>query len=216
MSACLVQPLENWRRSGRPRLKPPAEPLKQTPTPSSHVTRLLDGWRRGEANAADELFALVYDDLRALARRQLARLRPGQSLAPTALVHEAYLKFAERSAPAVVDRQHFLAIAARAMRFIVIDHIRRRQARKRDGAGGQDARSTEAAARTELTSIDLVAMNEALEELQALDARQAQVVEMRFFGGLELKEIATLLDTSERTIKRDWQRARAFLYASLR
>jgi len=102
------------------------------------------------------------------------------------------------------------------MRFIVIDHIRRRQARKRDGAGGQDARSTEAAARTELTSIDLVAMNEALEELQALDARQAQVVEMRFFGGLELKEIATLLDTSERTIKRDWQRARAFLYASLR
>jgi len=169
-----------------------------------------------QANAADELFALVYDDLRALARRQLARLRPGQSLAPTALVHEAYLKFAERSAPAVVHRQHFLAIAARAMRFIVIDHIRRRQARKRDGAGGQDARSTEAAARTELTSIDLVAMNEALEELQALDARQAQVVEMRFFGGLELKEIATLLDTSERTIKRDWQRARAFLYASLR
>jgi RNA polymerase sigma factor (TIGR02999 family) len=191
--------------------------LKQTPTPSIQVTRLLDAWRRGEANAADELFALVYDDLRALARRQLARLRPGQSLAPTALVHEAYLKFAERSAPAVVDRQHFLAIAARAMRFIVIDYIRRRQAQKRgDGGGGGGTQVTEVAAGTELTPIDLIAMNDALEELEALDARQAQVVEMRFFGGLELKEIAALLDTSERTVKRDWQRARAFLSASLR
>jgi len=179
------------------------------------VTRLLDAWRRGEANAADELFALVYDDLRALARRQLARLRPGESLAPTALVHEAYLKFAERSAPAVVDRQHFLAIAARAMRFIVIDHIRRRQAQKRDDGGG-DAPSVEAGAGTKLTPIDLIAMNDALEDLEALDARQAQVVELRFFGGLELKEIAAILDTSERTVKRDWQRARAFLYALLR
>jgi RNA polymerase sigma factor (TIGR02999 family) len=181
------------------------------------VTRLLDAWRRGDANAADDLFALVYDDLRALARRQLARLRPGQTLAPTALVHEAYLKFAERSAPAVVDRHHFLAVAARAMRQIVIDHIRRRQAQKRDdGGGGGGSPSTEIAARTELAPIDLLAMNDALEELGALDARQAQVVELRFFGGLELKEIAAILQTSERTVKRDWQRARAFLYASLR
>ena len=190
--------------------------MKQTPTPSIQVTRLLDAWRQGDATAADELFALVYDDLRALARRQLARLRPGQTLAPTALVHEAYLRFAERSAPTVVDRKHFLAVAARAMRFIVIDHIRRRQAQKRDDGGAGDVRSTEAAARTELTPLDLVAMNDALEELEALEARQAQVVEMRFFGGLELKEIAALLGTSERTVKRDWQRARAFLCASLR
>ncbi len=186
-----------------------------TPTPSIDVTRLLDAWRQGDAGAADELFALVYDDLRALARRQLARLRPGETLAPTALVHEAYLKFAERSAPAVVDRQHFLAVAARAMRFIVVDHVRRRQAQKRDDGGGV-AGSTEPAGRAELTPIDLIAMNDALEELEALDARQAQVVELRFFGGLELKEIATMLDTSERTVKRDWQRARAFLCASLR
>jgi RNA polymerase sigma factor (TIGR02999 family) len=189
--------------------------LKQTQTHSVGITRLLDAWRLGDANAADELFALVYDDLRALARRQLARLRPGQTLAPTALVHEAYLKFAERSAPAVVDRQHFLAVAARAMRLLVIDHIRRRQAQKRDDGGGE-ARATAAAARTELTPIDLMAMNDALEELETLDARQAKVVELRFFGGLELKEIAAILDTSERTVKRDWQRARAFLYASLR
>ncbi len=177
---------------------------------------MLDAWRQGDANAADELFALVYNDLRALARRQLARLRPGETLAPTALVHEAYLKFAERSAPAVVDRQHFLAVAARAMRLIVIDYIRRRQAQKRDdGGGGGGTQVTEVAAR-ELAPIDLIAMNDALEELEALDARQAQVVELRFFGGLELKEIAAILDTSERTVKRDWQRARAFLYASLR
>jgi len=190
--------------------------LTQTQIPRSHVTRLLDRWRLGDADAADELFALVYDDLRTLARRQLARLRPGQTLAATALVHEAYLKFAERSAPAVVDRHHFLAVAARAMRLIVIDHIRRRQAQKRDdGGGGVLAHSAEVA-RPEMVPIDLIAMNEALEELAALDARQAQVVELRFFGGLELKEIAAVLDTSERTIKRDWQRARAFLHASLR
>jgi RNA polymerase sigma factor (TIGR02999 family) len=188
--------------------------LKQQ-TPSIHVIRLLDAWRQGDANAADELFALVYNDLRALARRQLARLRPGETLAPTALVHEAYLKFAERSAPAVVDRQHFLAVAARAMRLIVIDYIRRRQAQKRDDGGG-GAPPVEAVARTELTPIDLIAMNEALDELEALDPRQAQVVELRFFGGLELKDIAAILDSSERTVKRDWQRARAFLYASLR
>ncbi len=189
--------------------------MKQPPTPVSHVSRLLDEWRLGNADAADALFAFVYDDLRALARRQLARLRPGETLAPTALVHEAYLKFAERSAPAVVDRHHFLAVAARAMRNIVIDHIRRRQAQKRDAGGGQ-VLSAELGARVEIAATDVIAINEALDELEALDARQAQVVELRFFGGLELKEIAAMLDASERTIKRDWQRARAFLSASLR
>src|SRR5688572_12916001 len=111
--------------------------LMPPPTSDSgdSVIRLLDAWRGGDAGAGDALFALVYDDLRLLARRQLARVRPGQTLAPTVLVHEAYLKFAERSAPAVVDRSHFLAVAARAMRLIVIDHIRRQQAQKRDDGG---------------------------------------------------------------------------------
>jgi RNA polymerase sigma factor (TIGR02999 family) len=189
--------------------------LTQTHSHPGDVTRLLDAWRHGDAKAADQLFTLVYDDLRTLARRQLARLRPGQSLAATALVHEAYLKFAERSAPLVVNRDHFLAIAARAMRHIVIDYIRRRQALKRDDGGVVVPISSNVAARTELAPADLIAMNEALDRLEAVDARQAQVVEMRFFGGLELKEIAAVLDTSERTVKRDWQRARAFLYVSL-
>jgi RNA polymerase sigma factor (TIGR02999 family) len=192
-----------------------AQPLMPPPTRPT-ATQLLGAWRQGDANAADALFACVYDDLRALARRQLARRRPGGTLAPTALVHEAYLKFAERSAPAVVDRHHFLAVAARAMRNIVIDHIRRRQAQKRDDGGGLVALPAEVAARAEMAPSDVLAIHEALEELQGLDPRQAQVVELRFFGGLELKEIAAVLDTTERTVKRDWQRARAFLYASLR
>jgi RNA polymerase sigma factor (TIGR02999 family) len=179
------------------------------------VTRLLEAWRQGDAGAGDGVFALVYDDLRALARRQLARLNPGQTLAPTALVHEAYMKFAERSAPAAVDRQHFLGIAAHAMRHIVIDHIRKRRAQKRDG-GVQKPFEEDVADGNGSSSFDMIAMDEALTELERLDARQAKVVELRFFAGLELKEIAAMLSTSERTIKRDWHKARAFLGAALR
>jgi RNA polymerase sigma factor (TIGR02999 family) len=180
------------------------------------VPRLLDAWRRGDQRAADAVFALVYDDLRAIARRQLARLNPGQTLAPTVLVHEAYMKFADRSAPEAADRQHFLGIAAHAMRHIVIDHIRRRQAQKRDGALHPGLETAVAPPDGGASPIDLIAMDEALTELERLDPRQAKVVELRFFAGLELKEIAAMLSTSERTIKRDWQKARAFLYAALR
>jgi RNA polymerase sigma factor (TIGR02999 family) len=182
---------------------------------TTDITPLLEAWRRGDHAAADGVFALIYDDLRALARRQLARLNPGQTLAPTALVHEAYLKFADRSAPHAVDRQHFLGIAAHAMRHIVVDHIRRRRAQKRDG-GVHLPLETDLADGNGGASIDLIAMDEALTELERLDGRQAKVVELRFFAGLELKEIATTLATSERTVKRDWQKARAFLYAALR
>ena len=177
------------------------------------VTRLLEAWRAGEPDAADRLFTLVYDDLRLLARRQLARLRPGQSLAPTALVHETYLKFAERAAPEAVNRLHFLGVAARAMRHIVIDHLRRSRSKKRDG--GVQVPLESGAAKVGGSPIDLLAMDDALTALERLDARQARVVELRFFGGLELKEIAAMLDTSERTIKRDWLKARAFLQVAL-
>ena len=167
---------------------------------ASGITRLLDAWRGGNRDAGDRVFALVYDDLRALARRQLGRLQPGQTLVPTVLVHESYLRLANRAAPAVVDRAHFFNLAARAMRHIVIDHVRRRHSLKRDVGitvplDGHDAVTTE-------TAIDLLAMDDALTELARLDSRQARVVELRFFGGLELKEIAALLDTSERTINR--------------
>lgn len=175
------------------------------------LTQLLEAWRNGDRSAGDALFGVVYDDLRLLARRQLAALRPGQTLAPTALVHEAYIRFAERSAPDLVDRSHFLAVAARAMRNVVIDHLRRRQADKRDPGTPLLTFDVNAAADGS-SPVDLIAMNEALAQLEALDPRQVRIVELRFFGGLELEEIARELDISARTVKRDWRKARAFLY----
>lgn len=182
---------------------------------TSDVARALADWQRGDAAAAQTVFALVYDDLRALARRQLSRLRPGETLAPTALVHESYLRFAERSAPHLVDREHFLSVAARAMRHVVIDHLRHRHAAKRDG-GVRTELQSDIAAQPAPTPIDVIALDQALTHLEALDARQARIVELRFFGGLGLRDIAGLLQISERSVKRDWQKARAFLHHTLR
>lgn len=182
---------------------------------TSDVARALADWQRGDAAAAQAVFALVYDDLRALARRQLSRLRPGETLAPTALVHESYLRFVERSAPQLVDRQHFLSIAARAMRHVVIDYLRRRHAAKRDGGVALEL-SSDIAAQAASLPVDVLALHEALARLETLDPRQARIVELRFFGGLELRDIADLLSISERSVKRDWQKARAFLHHALR
>jgi RNA polymerase sigma factor (TIGR02999 family) len=192
----------------------PPDRLRGQSVPGN-ITQLLEAWHEGDVGAAHALFAIVYDDLRLLARRQLAALRPGQTLAPTALVHEAYIRFSERSAPDVVDRSHFFAVAARAMRNVVIDHLRRRQADKRDPGGPLVTLDVEHAAAYDSSPVDLIAMNEALTQLELLDARQARIVELRFFGGLELEEIATELDVSARTVKRDWRKARAFLYHTL-
>ena len=181
----------------------------------SSITRLLDAWREGDARAVDALFAIVYDDLRILARRQLASGRAGQTLAPTVLVHEAYMKFAERSAPDVVDRSHFLAVAATAMRHVVIDYVRRSRSQKRDPGTPVVVLDGDAAPADGPSTVDLIAMNEALDQLEALDPRQAKVVELRFFAGLELEEIAQQLDVSPRTVKRDWRRARTFLSHAL-
>jgi RNA polymerase sigma factor (TIGR02999 family) len=180
---------------------------------TTHVGRLLADWRSGDPRAADALFALVYGDLRAVARRQIGALRPGHTLAPTALVHEIYLRFAARSAPGALNRQHFLAIAARAMRHVVIDHLRRRRARKRDAATlDVGALRTES---NDLSPEDLIAIDKALADLETLDPRQASIVEMRFFAGFELDEIAAALGISDRTVKRDWQKAKAFLIDAL-
>jgi RNA polymerase sigma factor (TIGR02999 family) len=153
--------------------------------------------------------------LRGLARGHLARRRPGETLATTALVHEAYLKLAERSSLSLVDRQHFLALAARAMRQILVDHVRQKGAAKR-GAGRQETLSTTDAASPPTVSVDILALDAALDELARLSPCQARVVELRFFAGLEFQEIADLLGVSSRTAKREWHHARLFLHHVLR
>ena len=163
----------------------------------------------------EELFGAIYDELRRLARRQIARLSPGETLSPTALVHEAYVKLADRSGRSLQDQQHFRALAARAMRQVIIDYLRRRGANKRD-PGLPLATFSDVAMASGASHDDLLALDEALDRLESLDERQAKIVEMRFFGGLDVDEVAGTLGISERTVKREWQKARAFLFDALR
>jgi RNA polymerase sigma factor (TIGR02999 family) len=184
----------------------------------SRIDQLLLAWRGGAPGAMDGLFALVYDDLRLIARRQLARLHAGHTLAPTVLVHEVYLRWAERSSQDVVNRHHFLALVARAMRHVIVDHVRRRHARKRNGGIALqqlDSAFSDRMVATTAGLVDVITIDEALSQLETLDERQARIVEMRFFAGLDLEEIAVALDVSERTVKRDWRKARTFLYHAL-
>ena len=180
------------------------------------IDRALAGWRRGDHGAVDELFRLVYDELRALARRHIRRLRPGDTLGPTALVHELYLRFANRSSTNLLDRDHFVALAASAMRMVIVDDWRRKHSRKRDPQAPISVNVEDVPAPEARPNFDVLALDEALRSLSELDARQAQVVELRFFGGLTLDEIATMLGVSERTVKREWQKARMFLYHAMR
>ena len=162
----------------------------------------------------EDLFGAIYDELRLLARRQVARLPPGQTLSPTALVHEAYVKLVDASGGRLRDEQHFRALAARAMRQIIIDYLRRQHANKRD-PGLPHTTLSDVAIPGEATEDDLLALDQALNQLEALDKRQARIVEMRFFAGLDVVEVAATLGISERTVKREWQKARAFLFATL-
>lgn len=183
---------------GHPRLDRPRA------DPTGEVTQLLRASRAGDRAALDRVIPLVYDDLRRAARRQLARGRGAQPVQPTALVHEAYLKLAS-NAPAAADRGHFLAIAAHAMRQVLVDRARARHAAKR---GPDWVRTTlsDGAWSTELDAATLLALNDALERL---DPRQRQVVECRFFAGLDDAEIAEALGITARTVRRDWVKARA-------
>jgi RNA polymerase sigma factor (TIGR02999 family) len=178
------------------------------------VTTLLLAWRDGDERAPGQLFTLLYRELRALAHAQLRRRVPLPSLATTALVHEAYLKLADRSRLDLRDRGHFMALAARAMRQIVVDHARRRAAGKRGGYAVAEV-FDEGRAAAGAPNVDVLALDEALSRLEGVDARLSRLVEMRFFGGLSVEETAAALGLSERTVKREWQKARAFLYAEL-
>jgi RNA polymerase sigma factor (TIGR02999 family) len=172
------------------------------------VTRLLHAARQGESAALERLIPLVYDDLRRLARRQLGREYAERTLDPTALVHESYLKLGG-GAMVARDRAHFLALAARAMRQVLVDRARDRKAAKRGGGAWERTTLTDGAWVGEFGADRMLELDEAL---ATLEPRQRQVVECRFFGGMEEREIAEALDISERTVHRDWLKARAYLY----
>jgi RNA polymerase sigma factor (TIGR02999 family) len=170
------------------------------------VTRFLQSARAGDRAALDQVLPLLYDDLRRLARRQIAREHGSRTIQPTTLVHEAYLKLAG-SAPRAADRAHLLAIAAHAMRQVLVDHARERRAAKR-GPEWVCTTLTDWAGAAELDPTALLALNDAIERL---DPRQRQVVECRFFAGLDDAEIAEALGVTTRTVRRDWVKARAWL-----
>lgn len=180
--------------------------------PSSEITRLLGQARAGNEGAADQIFELIYEDLRAVARRVDGRA-PAHTLQPTALVHEAWLKLAP-NLDAVADRAHFMAVASRAMRQVLADHARARRREKRGGGAALVSLNGFDEPR-DAALTDLSAFDESLELLEGLNARHARVVELRVFGGLTIDEAATELGLSHGTIESDWSMARAWLWRRL-
>lgn len=180
------------------------------------VTQLLARVRDGDAAALDALFAELYPELRRLAHARLARGGRHTMLETTSLVHECYLKFAEAGRLDVNDRAHFLAYAARAMRSIIVDYARHRMREKRGGDAAHQTLNTELIDGLPAGDEQIVRVHEALDELARRDARLVQVVEMRYFAGLSEQEIATSLGVTERTVRRDWEKARLLLADALR
>ena len=179
----------------------------------TNVTELLIAWGSGDSAALEELMPVVYAQLRRLANRELVRDRGG-SLQPTALVHEAYLRLVDQHSVTWHNRAHFFAIAARMMRRVLVDHARRRLAEKRGGEALHVALD-EAEDVPVVRSGELLALDEALEQLAKLDVRKVQVVEMRYFGGMSVEETAEALGVSPVTVMRDWSTARAWLHRTL-
>src|ERR1043165_4292721 len=187
-----------------------------TPSVSQQrVAELLARWSHGDDAALAELTPLVYGELRRLAHRQMNAERPGHTLQTTALVNEAYLRLADQTNPRWQNRAHFFAVAARAMRQILVSYARTQQAQKR-GGGAFKMDLDEAALIAPEESKEIVDLHEALEQLSALDLRKAQVVELKYFGGLNYDEIAEVLKISRITVRRDWEFAKVWLYTELR
>ena len=186
-----------------------------TPSTGDDVTRLLHAWGAGDLEARERVLVLVYGELRRRAAAQLRRERPGHTLQPTALVHEAYIRLVDQRRAAWQNRAQFLAVASQVMRRILVDGARARRAGKR-GAGGihvplDDAPPVPVPA----VDVDVLDLDAALERLSALDQRKGQIAELRFFGGLSLEETGHVLQVSEKTVERDWQAARAWLFREL-
>lgn len=184
------------------------------PASSNQVSQLLLRWRNGHPEVLEEIWPLIYNELRRLARSHLRQARPNHTLQTTALVHEAYLRLAEQSALKVENRVHFLGIAAQLMRWILVDYERSRRAAKR-GSGSTplliDDSMAEARSARE-RNIDVLALDEALEKLAKLDAQQSRIVELRYFAGLSIEDTSEFLGISPSTVKREWISARAWLH----
>jgi len=179
------------------------------------VTRLLLAWNAGDRAALEKLMPLVYAELRQLAERHFRKERRGHTLQPTAVVHEAYFRLIEQTRVTWKNRGHFLAIASQAMRRILIDHARGRGAEKRGGEVEKVTLDVAIASPEPAREVDILALDEALERLKALDGTQAQIVELRFFGGLTIEETADVMETSPSSIKRDFRSAKAWLFREL-
>jgi len=190
-------------------------------TLSEHdLTGLLIEWRQGDMAALDRLTPLVYDEIRRIAHRYVQREREGHTLQTTALVNEAYLRLAGRQQIDWQNRAHFFAVTAQVMRHILIDYARRRHYVKHGGEAQRipfsEALASETAVRmSEPRAAELLALDEALDELARLDPRKGRVVELRYFGGLDVDEIAEILRISPETVKRDWKTAKAWLFGKL-
>lgn len=183
-------------------------------TNQAEATRALADAAAGDASAEERVWALVYDELRVIAHRELSRERDAHTLSTTALVHEAYFKLVDHARTARQDRAHFFALACRAMRQILVDHARRRDALKRRGKRRRVSLDQSPVA-VEPETDDLVALDEALTQLSRFNERLGQVVELRFYAGLSVVETAELLGVDARTVERDWRRAKAYLYRLL-
>lgn len=184
-----------------------------TPT-SANVTQLLIDWRGGNNDALNQLMPLVYDELRGLAKRYMRRESASHTLQTNALVNEAYLRLVNQQNVEWQSRAHFFAIAAQVMRHLLVDHARSKQYAKR-GGGAQQITLDEGLAVTDDNAVELLALHQALERLEAIDDRKSKIVELRYFGGLSTEETAEVLGVSEITIKREWAKAKAWLFREL-
>lgn len=178
------------------------------------VSQLLRAWSEGDQSALEKLMPLVYEELRRMAKRHMDRQNPGHTLQTTALIHEAYLRLVDQKETRWQNRAHFFAVAARAMRHILVDYARSRHAAKRGGAAVAVSLDEAAVASDERAS-EMVALDDALESLAAIDRRKCQVVELRYFGGLSVDETAEVLKVSRETVARDWRLARTWLLREL-
>jgi RNA polymerase sigma factor (TIGR02999 family) len=184
------------------------------PSTRQEVTQLLGEWSGGDEGALEKLIPLVQPELHRLAHHYMSRERAGHTLQTTALLNEAYLQLTDKTQPSWQNRTHFMAVAAQLMRRIMVDHARARHAQKR-GAGAIRVTLDEATLVTEERAEELLALDEALEKLAEFDRRRCEIVEMRYFGGLTVEEIAGVLKVHPNTVMRDWRAAKAWLYAEL-